>query len=43
MKHPFFAHLGDGYPRHLEARFDRILTKIEQFGSPRRSTITLLN
>lgn len=30
MKHPFFAHLGDGYPRHLEARFDRVLTKIEQ-------------
>lgn len=29
MKHPFFAHLGDGYPYHLEESFDRILVRIE--------------
>ncbi|HJV26611.1 MAG TPA: ankyrin repeat domain-containing protein [Aromatoleum sp.] len=30
MKHPLFEGLGDHYPIHLEERFDRILTKIEQ-------------
>ena len=30
MKHPLFESLGDHYPIHLEERFDRILTKIEQ-------------
>lgn len=29
MKHPLFAPLGDKYPHHLEAHFDRILTRIE--------------
>ena len=30
VKHPFFEYLGDNYPYALEARFDRILIKIEQ-------------
>ncbi|HEY8118919.1 MAG TPA: ankyrin repeat domain-containing protein [Methylophilaceae bacterium] len=30
MKHPKFQHLGDRYPRALEARYDRILVKIEE-------------
>lgn len=30
MKHPLFEHLGNDYPVHLEAQFDRILIKIEQ-------------
>jgi tankyrase len=30
LKHPFFEYLGDNYPYALEARFDRILIKIEQ-------------
>jgi tankyrase len=30
MKHPLFEAMGDDYPQHLEAQFDRILTRIEQ-------------
>lgn len=30
VKHPFFEYLGDEYPYALEARFDRILIRIEQ-------------
>jgi ankyrin repeat protein len=30
MKHPRFKSLGDGYPSHLEQRYERILIKIEQ-------------
>lgn len=30
MKHPFFERLGDDYPHHLEARYDRILIKLEE-------------
>jgi tankyrase len=30
MKHPRFQFLGDQYPRALEERFDRILTKIDE-------------
>lgn len=30
VKHPFFEYLGENYPYALEARFDRILIKIEQ-------------
>lgn len=30
MKHPIFESLGDNYPFHLEAQFDRILVKMEQ-------------
>lgn len=30
MKHPLFASLGDKYPYHLEAQFERILVKIEE-------------
>lgn len=29
MKHSIFKLLGDAYPRHLEAQYDRILTKLE--------------
>ncbi|MDO8932392.1 MAG: ankyrin repeat domain-containing protein [Rhodocyclaceae bacterium] len=35
MKHPLFESLGDSYPAHLEERFDRVLSKIEQlWGKP---------
>lgn len=30
VKHPFFEYLGENYPYALEARFERILIKIEQ-------------
>jgi uncharacterized protein len=30
MKHPLFECLGDAYPHHLEERYDRILTRIEE-------------
>lgn len=33
MKHPLFAAMGGDYPKHLEAQYDRILTKIEQLWS----------
>lgn len=29
MKHPTFKSLGKAYPRHLEEKYDRILTKLE--------------